>query len=140
LHHRQNVIEDMYLGQEPLGTTLRIGRTACKVIGVLEEKGESMGQDRDKTILMPMKAVQRRLVGSADVQTIYVSALIDGSTGRVQDDIESLMRQRRNVDIGEDDDFYVRDTQDIADALEQTTNTLTILLGRSPQSVSWSGV
>jgi putative ABC transport system permease protein len=125
----KTLIEEMYLGQEPLGTTLRVGRTACKVIGVLEEKGESMGQDRDKTILMPIKAVQRRLVGNLDVQSIYVSALIDGTTGRVQADIESLLRQRRHIGAGEDDDFYVRDTQDIADALEQTTNTLTILLG-----------
>ncbi len=123
------LIDEMYLGQEPLGTTLRVGRTACRVIGVLEEKGQSMGQDRDKIILMPVKAVQRRLLGSLDVQTIYVSALIDGSTGRVQKDIESLLRQRRHIASPKDDDFYVRDTQDIANALASTTNTMTILLG-----------
>lgn len=123
------VIDEMYLGQEPLGTTLRVGRTACRVIGVLEEKGQSMGQDRDKTILMPIKAAQRRLLGSLDVQTIFVSALIDGSTGRVQKDIESLLRQRRHIAFPKDDDFYVRDTQDIAKALASTTNTMTILLG-----------
>ncbi|RBW49921.1 ABC transporter permease [Marinobacter sp. F3R11] len=123
------LIDEMYLGQEPLGTTLRVGRTACRVIGVLEEKGQSMGQDRDKTILMPVKAVQRRLLGSLDVHTIYVSALIDGSTSRVQKEIESLLRQRRHIDSPKDDDFYVRDTQDIANALASTTNTMTILLG-----------
>lgn len=123
------LIDEMYLGQEPIGTTLRVGRTACRVIGVLEEKGQSMGQDRDKTILMPVKAVQRRLVGELDVSVIYVSALIDGSTGRVQKDIESLLRQRRNITSWKNDDFYVRDTQDIAQALASTTNTMTILLG-----------
>ncbi|MFA7552837.1 MAG: ABC transporter permease [Spongiibacteraceae bacterium] len=123
------LIDDMYLGQEPLGTTLRVGRTACRVIGVLEEKGQSMGQDRDEIILMPVKAVQRRLVGELDVPTIYVSALIDGSTGRVQQDIESLLRQRRNITPSKEDDFHVRDTQDIAKALASTTNTMTILLG-----------
>jgi putative ABC transport system permease protein len=99
------------------------------VIGVLEEKGESMGQDRDKTILMPVKAVQRRLVGELDVSAIYVSALVDGTTGLVQTQIESLLRQRRNPASGGADDFYVRDTQDIAQTLENTTNTLTVLLG-----------
>ena len=123
------LVDEMYLGQEPLGSTLRVGRTACRVIGVLEEKGQSMGQDRDKTILMPIKAVQRRLVGKLDVQTIYVSALIDGSTRTVQKDIESLLRQRRSIASRADDDFYVRDTQDIAEALASTTNTLTVLLG-----------
>ncbi|MFO7527741.1 MAG: ABC transporter permease [Marinobacter sp.] len=125
----KTLIEEMFLGQEALGANIRVGHTACRVIGVLEEKGESMGQDRDKTILMPVKAVQRRLVGELDVSAIYVSALVDGSTGLVQDQIESLLRQRRNPVNGGADDFYVRDTQDIAQALESTTNTLTILLG-----------
>jgi len=125
----KTLIEEMFLGQEALGATVRVGRTACRVIGVLEEKGESMGQDRDKIILMPVKAVQRRLVGELDVTAIYVSALVDGTTGRVQDQIESLLRQRRGQGSGGVDDFYVRDTQDIAEALESTTNTLTILLG-----------
>ncbi|WP_198402639.1 ABC transporter permease [Marinobacter salinus] len=125
----QTLVDEMYLGEEPLGTMLRVGRTACRVIGVLEEKGESMGQDRDKVIVMPLKAVQRRLVGELDVQAIYVSALTDGTTGRVQTDIETLLRQRRGIQPGEADDFYVRDTQDIAQALASTTNTMTILLG-----------
>ncbi len=125
----RTVVEDMYLDQDSLGTTLRVGRTACRVVGVLAEKGESMGQDRDKTILMPIKAVQRRLVGETDVQVIYVSALAEGSNQQVQEDIESLLRQRRRPAPDGEDDFYVRDTRDIADALERTTNTLTVLLG-----------
>jgi putative ABC transport system permease protein len=125
----QTLIDELYLSEDPLGSSLRVGRTACRVIGILEEKGESMGQDRDKTILMPIKAVQRRLVGNLDVQAIFVSALVDGTTRRVQVDIENLLRQRRHIKAGDEDDFYVRDTRDIAEALEQTTNTLTILLG-----------
>jgi len=125
----RTLVEEMYLNQEPLGTTLRLDRTACRVIGVLEEKGTSMGQDRDKTIIMPLKAVQRRLLGDLDVNVIYVSALEDGTTRRVQADIESLLRQRRHIVAGEEDDFHVRDTQDVAEALERTTNTLTVLLG-----------
>ena len=88
-----------------------------------------MGQDRDKAIIMPLKSVQRRLVGKLDVQSIFVSALVDGTTQQVQQDIESLLRQRRHIDTPKNDDFYVRDTQDIAEALARTTNTLTILLG-----------
>src|SRR5690606_38210628 len=96
----KTLIDEMFLGQEPLGSSIRVGRTACRVIGVLEEKGESMGQDRDKTILMPVKAVQRRLVGELDVSAIYVSALADGTTGTVQAQIESLLRQRRGASTG----------------------------------------
>ncbi|HKJ87853.1 MAG TPA: FtsX-like permease family protein, partial [Gammaproteobacteria bacterium] len=116
--------------REPLGTTLRVDRTACRVIGVLEEKGESLGQDRDKVILMPIKAVQRRLLGDPDVvHAVYISALGQTSTRRAENEVESLMRQRRHIGPDEEDDFHVRNMQDIADALEGTTSTLTALLG-----------
>jgi putative ABC transport system permease protein len=114
---------------DPLGASLRIGRTSCLVVGVLAEKGLSMGQDRDRVILMPIRAVQRRLAGSPDVRSMYVSALVDGTTTRVRHDIEALLRERRRIGRGIEDDFYVRDTQDIAAALEQTGATLTLLLG-----------
>jgi putative ABC transport system permease protein len=68
-------------------------------------------------------------VGELEANAIYVSALVDGTTGLVQEQIESLLRQRRVPVSGGADDFHVRDTQDIAQALENTTNTLTILLG-----------
>tara|TARA_Y100001933_G_C18953785_1_gene545041 strand:+ start:251 stop:1459 length:1209 start_codon:yes stop_codon:yes gene_type:complete len=125
----QTLVDDMYLDATPLGSTLRVGRTACRVVGVLSAKGTSMGQDRDRTVLMPIKTVQRRLAGELDVNVMYVSALVDGTTPRVQDDIEALLRQRRRIAPGAEDDFNVRDTQDVADALERTTNTLTVLLG-----------
>jgi putative ABC transport system permease protein len=125
----RTVVEELYFNVEPLGSTLRVDRTACRVIGVLSDKGHSMGQDRDRLIIMPLKSVQRRLAGNLDVQSIYVSALMDGSTSRVKADIESLLRQRRRIAASAEDDFFVRDTQDIASALEQTTSTLTILLG-----------
>src|SRR5699024_915238 len=80
-------------------------------------------------ILMPIRAVQRRLVGSLDIPVIYVSALADGTSARVRSDIESLMRQRRRVGVGKEDDFHVRDTQDIMDALEQTAGIMILLLG-----------
>lgn len=125
----QTVVDEMYLHREPLGSTLRVGRTACRVIGILETKGLSMGQDPDRIILMPIKAVQRRLAGSLDVTAIYLSALQDGTSARVRSDTESLLRQRRRIGTAMDDDFRVRDTQDIIDTLEQTTNTMTLLLG-----------
>jgi putative ABC transport system permease protein len=88
-----------------------------------------MGQDQDETIIMPMKAVQRRLLGDTDIQMMYVSALTDGTTGRVKSDIEEALRQRRRIREGEEDDFFVRDMAEIAEALEGTTATLTALLG-----------
>jgi len=125
----QSIIRDVYLGQNPLGTALRVGSSACTVIGTLEAKGEGMGSDQDEVVLMPIKAVQRHLLGRFDVDTIYISALEDGSTPRVQADVEKVLRQRRRLRDDQDDDFQVRDMAEIAQTLESTTATLTWLLG-----------
>ncbi|WP_258183045.1 ABC transporter permease [Enhygromyxa salina] len=124
----QTVIEEVYGDAEAIGTRLRVDRLSCLVIGTLVEKGETMGEDQDDLILMPVRTVQRRILGSYDLTDIYVSADDAASTSRVQADMEDLLRQRRGIDAGEDDDFHVRDMQELAATLEGTTSTMTTLL------------
>ena len=125
----KTIVDDVYSGQDPIGTALRVGTSACQVVGVLEGKGEGMGSDQDEIVVMPLKAVQRRLAGNFDVQNIYVSALQDGTTSQVKTEVENVLRERRNIRSGAEDDFDVRDMQEIAQTLEKTTSTLTFLLG-----------
>ncbi len=128
----QTIVDELYDpagGDEPLGSSLRIGRTPCQVIGVLESKGQALGMNQDDVVLMPLAAVQRRLIGTDDVTTIYVSALEAGTTGAIKLELETLLRKRRGIRLTAEDDFYVRDMQEIADALASTTATLTGLLG-----------
>lgn len=125
----KTIVDNLYMGKDPIGSAMRVGTSACQVVGVLESKGQSMGQDQDELVIMPMKAVQRRLVGRLNIQSVYVSALVDGTTPQVQAQIESILRQRRGIRAGEEDDFNVRDMQEVAQALEGVTMTLTALLG-----------
>jgi putative ABC transport system permease protein len=124
----KTVVDTLYGVDNPLGTSLRVGRTACQVVGVLAEKGGSFGGDEDDVVLMPIKAVQQRMLGVRDISMIYISAVEDGTSARVKADIESLLRQRRSKGGRGEDDFNVRDMQEIADTLEGTTKTLTALL------------
>jgi putative ABC transport system permease protein len=131
----QTVVDELYGGgpagggREPLGSTLRVDRTPCQVIGVLASKGQALGMNQDDVVLMPLAAVQRRLIGNDDVSTIYVSALEEGTTTQIKGELETLLRKRRGMRGDEENDFYVRDMQEIADALSATTATLTALLG-----------
>lgn len=122
------VVREVYAGGDPLGTNLRLDRVSCLVIGVLDEKGEAMGQDQDDVILMPLAAVQRRLAGTRDLTDIFVSAATADGTATAKAEIERLLRQRRSIRPGSDDDFYVRDMQELAATLQGTTSTLTSLL------------
>lgn len=114
----------------PLGKSIRVGKVSCEVIGVLGEKGESsMGTDQDDTVLMPLRTFQRRMAGNSDVGTILVSARDGVATSKVKGDIERLLRERRSIVAGEDDDFSVNDMTQIAATMSGTTSILTGLLG-----------
>lgn len=115
---------------EPLGQRIRVGKVSCEVVGILEEKGESgFGQDQDDVILMPLRTYQRRIAGNTDIGTIYISAKEKSMTAKVQADVEWLLRERRKITPGKDDDFTVADMQQIAETQTATTSVLTILLG-----------
>lgn len=123
-------VREALFGQEsPMGQTLRLGKISFKVIATLKEKGQSnFGTDQDDIVIIPLKTLQRRISGNTDVQTILV-AVSDGiSTDTVKNDIESLMRERRGIRSGQDDDFHVRDMKEIIDTLTGTTTVLTALL------------
>jgi putative ABC transport system permease protein len=123
------VVTNVYAATDPIGTMMRVDATGCRVIGVLASKGSSMGQDQDDTVLMPLRAVQRRLTGKLDIATIYVAATEDGTGPRVREDIIVLLRERRGLREEEADDFDVRDMSEVAATLEGTTETMTALLG-----------
>ena len=109
---------------------IRVGKLSCTVIGVLEKKGQSgMGSDQDDTILIPLKTFQRRIGGTADISTIMMSARDGVSTSKVQSDVERLLRERRKIADGRENDFNVNDMTQMAQALTGTTTLLTGLLG-----------
>jgi len=124
------VRNELFGAQEPLGATIRLEKLSCKVVGELESKGQSsFGQDQDDFVLLPLRTVQRRIAGNTDVNSIYVSAQNGVSTEKVKQNIERLMRERRRISSGEDDDFHVNDMQELVSMMTGTTRVLTGLLG-----------
>ncbi|HYQ18485.1 MAG TPA: ABC transporter permease [Polyangiaceae bacterium] len=121
---------NLYQSRDPIGTTLRVGTIACQVIGLLVSKGQAgMGQDQDDLVVMPMRAVQRRITGNDNIQSIFVTAREGEGTGVVAERIRGLLRQRRHRAEGVDDDFTIRDMAEIAETVTATSTALTALLG-----------
>ena len=119
----------LFGGQEPLGSFIRLKRLSFRVIGVLESKGQSsFGTDRDDFVIIPLRTLQRRISGNTNVGAIYISVKEKGLIGKVKQRIEILMRERRNIHYGDDDDFTVMDMREIAQILSGTTRVLTALL------------
>jgi putative ABC transport system permease protein len=121
---------ELFGGQDPVGQQIRVKQFSCEVIGLLASKGQStMGNDQDDLVVMPLRTVQRRLTGSVDVATLMVSVRDDASMDTAKEQVNWLMRERRHIGPGDNDDFAVMDTRQIAETLSGTTKVMTGLLG-----------
>jgi putative ABC transport system permease protein len=124
------VSDKLFGGANPVGRNMRVGKVSCEVIGVLETKGQSsFGTDQDDVVIMPLRTFHRRIAGNTDIPRIMVSARDGVDTGKVQADVERMLRERRNIQPGKEDDFSVRDMKQIVQATAGTAAMLTGLLG-----------
>ncbi len=114
----------------PLGEEMRLGGVSCTVIGVLAERGQGGGpnQDQDNTVLMPLKTVQRRFTGSDDLQYFVIKYDSAYSSSAIQDSLVDLLRERRLLQEGADNDFNIIDTAQVNQALGAATGALTAMV------------
>ncbi|PTX49498.1 putative ABC transport system permease protein [Gemmobacter caeni] len=114
---------------DPTGEKIRIKAISCEVIGLLVAKGAgSFGQDQDDMVIMPVRTVQRRLLGSQDVASVMVQVAPGRSSERAMSDIQTLMRDRRHIAPGQEDNFAVNDMKELASMLNSVNSVLTGLL------------
>ncbi len=125
----ETVRQTLFGNADPTGLQIRVGSVSCDVIGLLSAKGAgAMGQDQDDVVLMPIRTVQRRLLGRDDVTSISLALSDSVSTDRGIREVETLMRARRRIATGEQDDFSVMDMAQIASILSGINSVLTGLL------------
>jgi putative ABC transport system permease protein len=120
----------LFVDEDPIGKTFRIGNLPFRVDGVLESKGQSaVGQDQDDVIFAPYTTVQRKIQGITWLQSINASAVSQQASLAAVAPITSLLRERHRLRPGTDDDFLIRTQADIEDLADQTASTMTYLLG-----------
>jgi putative ABC transport system permease protein len=117
---------NLFRGGRAVGERFRIGDVSCDVIGTLSTRGQSgFGGNQDDVVIMPLKAVQRRFTGSTNVRLMLVGVDQAYSTAQVQASLTGLLRERRRIAPGKDDNFNIFDTKQISDTLTGTTTLLT---------------
>jgi putative ABC transport system permease protein len=123
---RTNLFPD---GSSPVGKTIRVGSIPFKIIGVLNEKGQSgVGQDQDDVILAPYTSVQDRMVQSIYVNVIFASATSADDVKKAVSEIKYCIRTSHHLSTNDPDDFTVNTLADIMATIQSVTKILTILL------------
>ena len=116
--------------ENPIGQVLRIKGVPFLVTGVLTPKGLSpQGTDQDDIVVMPYTSAMKRVVGGSTLRGINVQVASPNDLAPAQQQITELLRQRHNIRPGRDDDFTVRNQQEIAEAATETSRVMSLLLG-----------
>ena len=126
----RTVARQLFGSESPLGQILRVKNVPFVITGVLTPKGLSiMGSDQDDVVVMPYTSAMKRVTGATTLRGINVQVAHPTDLAPSQDQIIGLLRQRHNIRPGKDDDFTVRNQQEIAEMATATSKVLTLLLG-----------
>jgi putative ABC transport system permease protein len=125
----QTVVDNLFIDEDPLGKTIRVRNIPFTVIGILSRRGQSFGgRDQDDEIDVPLIAAMRAMTGRTPFIRIMASAVNDKRLDAAQDEITQLMRRRREIPEGQDNDFQVRNMADLASAAQASSKVFTLLL------------
>jgi putative ABC transport system permease protein len=125
----RTVREQLFASEDPIGKVIRVKDFPCKVIAVLAPKGLSVsGQDQDDTIILPYTTVMKKIKGSTWLDDILCSAVSQDAVKLAGRQAGALLRDRHHLRAEQDDDFNIRNPEDVINAQLEASRTLTILL------------
>jgi putative ABC transport system permease protein len=126
----ETVVNQLFGNDDPIDAVIRIRNIPFRIVGVLAPKGQtSQGTDQDDTIMVPYTTMQKRLMRITFVQSIVASAVNAERLPEAQGQITSLLRQRHRIGPDREDDFYIRNLSDIAEAASSSARVMAVLLG-----------
>jgi putative ABC transport system permease protein len=130
----QTVVDNLFNGNDPVGQVIRIKQVPITVVGTLVPKGQSpTGQDQDDIILVPITTAQKKLFGVNQARANSVGTLMVQARGPqfiqpAEDEMRSVLRQRHHLQQNQDDDFTVRNLEEVFKAQETSSQVMSILL------------
>jgi len=126
----QTIADNLFPGMDPVGQMLRVRELPFRIIGIMAKRGQDAGgRDQDDVVFAPYSTVQKKLLSITHVQFANVSAISPAATYTAEEQITALLRQRHKLGPNQENDFFVRNMTDVAEAADQTNQIMTILLG-----------
>lgn len=122
-----DVAEHLFGLTDPMGKTIRIGGDRFRVVGVLKEKGDILGESLDDLVIIPITAFEKSFGRRRSV-------VIDCQPGegvvidRAIEDIRQLLRIRRHVARGEPDDFAINTQDQLLSTYQRLTGVLYLVM------------
>ena len=126
----QTVINDLHLPADPLGKFIKAGGEWCRVVGVLKKRGNLLGQDFDKIVILPY-ATARSILGASQPPNLYIQLTvndishINSTVGR----IEQVITRNHLLHGQPANNFKVQTAKEFTQQFMSLLNTVTFILG-----------
>ena len=134
----KTIADNLFPDRDPVGESIRISRMPFEVIGVAAEKGATpWGSDNDDRVVIPSSTYMQKIARGFNKYIpgeLVIKVTSAAVTDAAKADIESLLRTRHHIrtddgdDVGDNDDFHLRDPSEMAAAQSESASTITSLL------------
>jgi putative ABC transport system permease protein len=121
-----DVIENLEMPDEAVGEYFRVGNEWCKIVGIMEKRGELLGFSQDDFVLLPYSTAKRIMGASRDLD-IQIQVLVDDMNRQdeVKDRIRRVLRAEHGLKAGEPDDFKVQTAEQLTESFNTVINMVT---------------
>jgi putative ABC transport system permease protein len=126
----RKVVEELALGDDPIGKEIYVGRYPATVIGVMERKGRNFGFDQDDLVFVPFdSAIALFGRNAADQVDLRLQAKDAQSVEQVKDGITALLRQRHHIPSDQPNDFQIQTQDEILKTVNGVLGSVTAVVG-----------
>ncbi len=124
------VVEELRLGEQPVGKEIYVGNLRAVVIGIMEERGQNLGQDSDNIVFVPFDTAIG-LFGRRAAEQIQVHMQTESveAIPAVEEGIKELLRQRHQLVGDAADDFMVLVQDQLLKAVTSFLKAATYVIG-----------
>jgi putative ABC transport system permease protein len=126
----QEVVDRLELGDQPLGKQIQIGSNTFTVVGVLEKKGGSFGNNQDDVVLIPFSTATE-IFGPENMRALVLAfQMEDGADLELtKEQMRDVLRARHGLKKGEPDDFQILAQEELLKTISTVLSYVTGILG-----------
>jgi len=124
------VVDQLELGDDPIGKLIQIGNDTFTVVGIMEKKGGSLGGNQDDIVLIPF-ATAVVLYGTENMRTLVLTfQMEDGADLELaKRQVSEVLRRRHNLAADEKDDFTIMAQEEMMEIFSTILGSVTMILG-----------
>ncbi|HEY4646529.1 MAG TPA: ABC transporter permease [Steroidobacteraceae bacterium] len=123
------VATNLYSSGDAIGQQIQLRNVPFTIVGVLAQKGQTAGgADQDDVIVVPYTTAQTRLSGWQRIGQILVSTYSPAEIPAAQEEIRAIMRESHRLGADDDDDFTIRNQDELTETASSTTKVMSWLL------------